>query len=192
MKWAFSLTSLTSSSSSPSSSHSSLSSSSSFYPSTSPRLSSKIPCALRQGDGVYWRILLQHKSRSGWTNSVWYILFQEFSSHPRKSAFREISSSFYFSIVFPTISTVIKKSNEPRRSFPMFLGLLGAFCGWGRSKFLVRDVSQNSRNFPRVVCVCGAIGVCGECHSNELLNDVFLVWCSVLLEGTVFDGHASF
>ena len=36
-----------------SSSHSSSSSSSSFYPSTSPRLSSKIPCALRQGDGVY-------------------------------------------------------------------------------------------------------------------------------------------
>ena len=59
MKWAFSLTSLTSSSPSLSSSHSSLSSSNSFYPSTSPRLSSKIPCALRQGDGVYWRILLQ-------------------------------------------------------------------------------------------------------------------------------------
>ena len=59
MKWAFSLTSLTSSSS-PSSSHSSLSSSSSFYPSTSPRLSSK-PCALRQGDEVHWRILVQHR-----------------------------------------------------------------------------------------------------------------------------------
>ena len=28
--------------------------------STSLRLSRKIPCALRQGDGVYWRILLQH------------------------------------------------------------------------------------------------------------------------------------
>ena len=42
-------------------SHSSLSSSSSFYPSTSLRLSSKIPCALRQGDAVYWRIFLQHR-----------------------------------------------------------------------------------------------------------------------------------
>ena len=53
MKRAFSLTSLTSSSPSSSFSHSSLSSSSSFYPSTSPRLRCKIPCALRQGDGVY-------------------------------------------------------------------------------------------------------------------------------------------
>ena len=61
MKWAFSPTSLTSPSPSSSSSHSSSSSSSSFYPSTSPRLSRKIPCALRQGDGVYWRILLQHR-----------------------------------------------------------------------------------------------------------------------------------
>ena len=57
MRWAFSLTSLTSPSPSSSSSHFSSSSSSSFYPSTSPRLSSKIPCALRQGDGVYWRVL---------------------------------------------------------------------------------------------------------------------------------------
>ena len=32
-----------------------------LLPSTSPRLSSKIPCALRQGDGVYWRILLPHR-----------------------------------------------------------------------------------------------------------------------------------
>ena len=61
MKWAFSLTSLTSSSPSSSSFHSSSSSSSSCYPSTSPRLSSKIPVLLRQGDGVYWRILLQHR-----------------------------------------------------------------------------------------------------------------------------------
>ena len=36
---------------SPSSSHSSLSSSSSFYPSTSPRLSSRSPVHSRQGDG---------------------------------------------------------------------------------------------------------------------------------------------
>ena len=55
-----SLTSLTFSSSSLSSSHSSLPSSSSFYPSTSPRLSSKSLVHTRQGDGVYWRVLLQH------------------------------------------------------------------------------------------------------------------------------------
>ena len=63
MRWAFSLTSSTSPSPSSSSSHSSSSPSSSFYPSTSPRLSSKIPCALHQGDGVHWRILLHTVSR---------------------------------------------------------------------------------------------------------------------------------
>ena len=45
MKWAFSLTSLISSSPSSSFSHSSSTSSSSFYPSSSPRLRSKIQCA---------------------------------------------------------------------------------------------------------------------------------------------------
>ena len=45
MKWAFPLTSLISSSPSSSFTHSSSTSSSSCYPSTSPRLSSKIPCA---------------------------------------------------------------------------------------------------------------------------------------------------
>ena len=62
MSRAFSMITLTFSSSSPSSSHSSLSSSSSFYPSTSPRLSSKSPVHSRQGDGVYWQVLLQHTS----------------------------------------------------------------------------------------------------------------------------------
>ena len=48
------------SSSSLSSSHSSLSYSSSFYPSTSPRLSSKSLVRSRQGDGVYWQVLPEH------------------------------------------------------------------------------------------------------------------------------------
>ena len=61
MKWAFSLTSLTSSSLSLSFSHCSFSSSSSFFPSNSPRFCWSIPCALRQGDGVNWRVLLQHR-----------------------------------------------------------------------------------------------------------------------------------
>ena len=52
MKWAFPLTSLISSSPSSSFSHSSSTSSSSCYPSTSPRLSSKIPCVLRFQDMV--------------------------------------------------------------------------------------------------------------------------------------------
>ena len=62
MKWALSLTSLTSSSSSPSSSHSSLSSSSSFYPSTSPRLSSKFPCAFSPRR---WGLLTNPSSTQG-------------------------------------------------------------------------------------------------------------------------------
>ena len=32
------------------------------------------------------------------------------------------------------------------------------------SIFLVRDASQNRRVLPRVVCLCGAVGVCAECH----------------------------
>ena len=61
MNWVFSLISLTFPSSSLSSSHSSLSSSSSFYPSAAPSLSFKSPVHSRQGDGVYWRVLLQHR-----------------------------------------------------------------------------------------------------------------------------------
>ena len=30
--------------------------------------------------------------------------------------------------------------------------------------FFVRDASQNSGVLPRVVCLCGAVGFCGECH----------------------------
>ena len=61
MKWAFPLTSLISPSPSCSFSHSSSTSSSSCYPSTSPRISSNSLCTPLLGDGVYGRVLLQHR-----------------------------------------------------------------------------------------------------------------------------------
>ena len=60
MKWASLSSTWNSPSTSTSFSHSSSTSSSSWYTSTSTRSSGKIPCALRQGDGVNWRVLLQH------------------------------------------------------------------------------------------------------------------------------------
>ena len=41
--------------------------------------------------------------------------------------------------------------------------------------FWFRDVSPNSRVLPRVVCLCGAVSVHGECHGvKRRVNDVFL------------------
>ena len=66
--------------------------------------------------------------------------------------------------VFYHLRHGLHKNNEPRDSFPRFLRLLGPLWGWGRSKFLVRDASQTSMVLPRIVCLCGAVRVCGECH----------------------------
>ena len=49
---------------------------------------------------------------------------------------------------------------------------------WDRFReleFFVQDASQNITVLPRVVCLCGAVGLCGECHGVKWRdNDVFL------------------
>ena len=71
------------------------------------------------------------------------------------------------------------KINEPSGPFSRFLGPLGPFRGSGGPKFVVRDASLNSRVLPRVVCLCGTVGVCGECHgvSNDVSCEVFFALC---------------
>ena len=50
---------------------------------------------------------------------------------------------------------------------------------WRPVVCLCSAVGQNSRVLPRIVCVCGAVSVCGECHgvSNDVSYDVFFALC---------------
>ena len=87
--------------------------------------------------------------------------------------------------------------------FQGFWYLLAHFEVEVHRNFWFRDMSQNSRVLQRVVCLCGAVGVCGECHgvSNDVSYEVFFCAVSlsgtmrsavsVLLEETAFGGHAS-
>ena len=65
------------------------------------------------------------------------------------------------------------------------MDLLAHFEVEGPRNFWYRDFRQNSRVSPRVVCVCGAVSVCGECHgvSNDVSYEVF--FCAVSLSGTM-------
>ena len=71
----------------------------------------------------------------------------------------------HFCTVFSTIcGTVVKKKMSQWARFQGFWDLLAHFEVEEARNFGSEYVSQNSRVLPRVVCLCGAVGVCGECH----------------------------
>ena len=60
----------------------------------------------------------------------------------------------------PSAAQSLKKTQKHRWIEIRFLGPLGPFLRFREPEILVRHVSPNSR-FYHVVCLCGAVGVCG-------------------------------
>ena len=98
--------------------------------------------------------------------------------------FFENSSTLMFALCFPPSAGTPQTKNGLRGQLSSFFGFSWPILRFRGPKFLFRDVSQNSRVLPRVFCLCGAVGVCGECHGVKWrVNDVF-VRC-------VFERHTS-
>ena len=92
------------------------------------------------------------QSRSG--SSKKFMLFNTscFKNLPLTSGKVHIANMHFF---------WVKRTKKHREIEIRFLDPVAHFEE-GRN-FCSRYVSQNSR-FPRVVCLCGAVGECGECH----------------------------
>ena len=82
-----------------------------------------------------------------------------------KSIFFEISSSLIIALFFlPSAAQSSKIIMSHGARFQGFWDFLAHFEVEECRNFLVRNASQNSMLLPRVVCLCGSVGVCGECH----------------------------
>ena len=63
----------------------------------------------------------------------------------------------------PSAARSLKRTKKHRWIEKRFLGPLGPFWGWRGSKFRFQICVTKQQVLPRVVCLCGAVGVCGEC-----------------------------
>ena len=99
------------------------------------------------------------------------ILFREFASHLRKMHianmlffFRNLGVLHFCTVFYHLRHGCCRERKNTGRSKLGFWDSLAHFEVEG-PEISVRDMChKNSRLLPRVVCLCGAVGVYGECH----------------------------
>ena len=124
-----------------------------------------------------WAFEKQKKSRTGSTKNACcliHLVSRICLSHEEKCTSQNVfsklrSPSFVHYVLYHLRQRVKKTQGIEIR----FLGFVGPFWGWGRVEISVRDMCHKQQVLPRVVCLCGAVGVCGKCHRVGRCCDIF-------------------